>query len=239
MQVIIVAGGKGKRIESIIPDTPKLLLPLNKKLLIDYLMGYLKNYGCKDIIISTGHLSDKIKNHLEKNNYGVRVNISQENEPLGTAGALSLIKNHINETFIILFGDIFTTVNLLKLSKFHLQNHSDCTIVVRKTEHPEDSNLVGLDENWLVKNFWFKPHKKNPTSDYGLTGIYMLNPEMLQFLPKKKPLDLEKDFLSALLRHKKKLVCYNTNEFILDIGTPERYKKIQEYVKININYDNF
>jgi len=231
MQAIIVAGGKGKRIESIIPDTPKLLLPLNKKLLVDYLIGYLKNYGCKDIIISTGHLGDKIKDHFEKNNYGIRVNISQENEPLGTAGALNLIKNRINETFVILFGDIFTRVNILKLLKFHLRNHSDCTIVVRKTEHPQDSNLVGLDENWLVKNFQFKPHKKTSTSNYGLTGIYMFNPKMLQFLPKKKPLDLEKDFLSALLRYKKKLVCYNTNEFILDIGTPERYNKILKLFK--------
>lgn len=231
MQAIIVAGGKGRRIESIIPDTPKLLLPLNKKLLMDYLIGYLKNYGCKDIIISTGHLGDKIKDHLKKNNYGIRVNISQENEPLGTAGALSLIKDRINETFVILFGDIFTAVNILKLFKFHLRNLSDCTIVVRKTEHPQDSNLVGLDENWLVKNFQFKPHKKTPTSNYGLAGIYMFNPKMLQFLPQKKPLDLEKDFLSALLRHKKKLVCYNTNEFILDIGTPERYEKILKLFK--------
>lgn len=231
MQAVIIAGGKGKRIESIIPDTPKLLLPLNGILLIDYLIDCLKNYGCKDIIISTGHLSDKIKDHLKKKNYGIPIYISQENKPLGTAGALNLIRNRLNETFIVLFGDVFTTVNILKLFKFHLHNHADCTLVVRKTEHPQDSNLVKLDKNWFVKNFQFKPHKKTPNLNYGLAGIYMFNSKMLQLLPSKKPLDLEKDFLSTLLRHKKKLVCYNTNEFILDIGTPERYNKILKFFK--------
>ncbi len=220
-----MAGGKGTRLRPI-TATPKLLLPLNGRLLIDYLINYLKKYNCQDIIICTGYLGNKIKEHVRKIDYGVSVRLSQENEPLGTAGALYRIKNLLKETFLVLYGDVFTTIDITKLLKFHLQKSADCTMVVRKTDHPKDSNLVSFNKNWLVKGFHFKPHGKIPPSEYGLTAIYMFNQEVLQLLPRTTPLDLEKDFLPILLKHKKRLVCYNTNEFISDIGTPERYNKI-------------
>lgn len=226
-----MAGGKGTRIRSAVSLVPKILLPINNKPLIDYLINNLKKGKCNNVIICAGHLSRKIKEYIDKNHYDIPINLSIESKPLGTAGALSLIKNLLKETFVVLYGDIFTTIDIAKLLKFHLQNNADCTIVVRKTEHPQDSNLVSFNKSLLVKKFYFKPHAKIPLSEYGLTAIYMFNPEVLQLLPEIIPLDLEKDFLPILLKHKKKLVCYNTREFIRDIGTPERYSKILKLFK--------
>lgn len=231
MQAVIMAGGKGTRLGSISDTTPKLLLALSGAPLIDYLINYLKKNNCENIIICAGYLGDKIKEYVKKNIYGMKITISQEKKPLGTAGALSLIKNLLNETFLVFYGDVITTMDIAKLLKFHIRNHADCTVVIRKTDHPRDSNLVSFNKNWLVKRFHFKPHKKVPSSKYGLTAIYMFNPEVLQLLPKTTPLDLEKDFLPILLKHRKKLVCYNTGEFIYDIGTPERYNKILQLFK--------
>ncbi len=226
-----MAGGKGTRIRPAVSLVPKILLPLDNKPLIDYLINNLKKSECSNVIICAGHLSRKIKEYIDKNHYGIPINLSIENEPLGTAGALNLIKNLLKETFVVLYGDIFTTIDIAKLLKFHLRNNADCTIVVRKTEHPQDSNLVSFNKSLSVKKFYFKPHAKIPLSEYGLTAIYMFNPEVLQLLPEITPLDLEKDFLPILLKRKKKLVCYNTREFIRDIGTPERYSKILQLFK--------
>lgn len=231
MQTVVIAGGKGTRLGPISGIIPKLLLPLIDGLLIDYLIKYLVKNNCKHIIICTGYLGDKIKEHIKKNNYGIKTVLSQEKKPMGTAGALSLIRKRLNETFLVFYGDVVTTMNIPKLLKFHLKNQADCTIVIRKTDHPKDSNLVSFNKNWLVERFHFKPHKKVSSLEYGLAAIYMFNPEVLRLLPKTIPLDLEKDFLPILLKNRKKLVCYNTDEFIYDIGTPGRYKKILELFK--------
>lgn len=226
-----MAGGKGKRLRDVISDIPKPLVPISGRPLLDYIIDHLKRNGCDNIIICTGYLSDKIKEHVKKSDYGVPVRLSKEDKPLGTAGALHQVKNFLDEDFLVLFGDIFTTMDIAKLLRFHLGNRADCTLVVRKTEHPLDSNLVTINKNWTVKKLYFKPHKIIPSS-YGLAAIYVLNPKVLKLLPKRTPFDLEKDFLPLLLRQEKKLVCYNTDEFIQDIGTPERYKKILQLFKI-------
>jgi len=95
MQAIIIAGGKGTRMSSISTTIPKLLLPLNNKLLIDYSIEHLIKNGCDNIIICCGHLGDKIKEYIDKKDYGIPVKISTESKPLGTAGALHLIKDLI------------------------------------------------------------------------------------------------------------------------------------------------
>lgn len=225
MQAVIIAGGEGTRIKSIFPATPKLLLPLNGETLLDYLINYLKKNDCKDIIICSGYLGSKIKEYVERRNFGIKMRLSQEEKLLGTAGALRLVKNLLSETFLVLFGDIFTTIDIGKLLKFHLENSADGTVVVRETEHPDDSNLVSFNKDLSVKKFYFKPHKGITPSKYGLTAIYLFNQKILDLLPETTPMDLERDFLPFLLKYKKKLVCYNTDEFISDIGTPERYNK--------------
>lgn len=226
-----MAGGKGTRLKPLSDTMPKLLFPLANKPLIDYLISHLKKNGCDNIIICSGYLGDKIKEYIDQNDYDVSIRLSRENKPLGTAGALHLIKNLLNETFLILYGDVITKIDITKLLKFHLKNRADCTIVVRKTDHPEDSNLVNFDKSWLVRNFYFKPHNKILHAEYGLTAIYIFNREVLQLLPKTIPFDLEKNFLPVLLKHGKKLVCYNTEEFIFDIGTLERYNKVLQMLK--------
>ncbi len=228
-----MAGGKGKRLKDVIYDIPKPLAPINEKPLLDYIIQHAKNNGCDNIIITTGYLGEKIKDHVEKNNYGIPVRISQENKPLGTAGSLLLIKTLLEDEFFVLYGDVFTTINLSKIFKFHKQKKSDGTLALHTSDHPQDSTVVKIDNNSKILNFVEKPG--DDWGKYGnltTTPLYVLKKGVLNFIPENKEIDIAKDIFPQMVKAGKNLFGYLTNEYAKDMGTPERYEKVQQYVKI-------
>lgn len=228
-----MAGGKGKRLRSIIGNIPKPLAPINGKPLLDYIIEHAKNNGCDNIIITTGYLGDKIKKHIKKNNYGITVKISQEDKSLGTAGSLLPVKDLLEEEFFVLYGDVFTTIDLSKMLKFHKQKKSDGTLALHASEHPQDSTIVKIDDNSKILNLLEKPG--DDWEKYGnltTTPLYVLKKDILNFIPENKEIDIAKDIFPEMLKAGKNLFGYLTNEYAKDMGNPERYEKVQQYVKI-------
>lgn len=234
MQAIIIAGGKGTRISSITTTIPKALLPLNNTPLIDYSINYLKKNDCDNIIICCGHLGNKIKEHIDKNTYNIPIKISTENKPLGTAGALHLIRDLLEDEFIVLFGDIYTTINLRKMLKFHKQKKADATLALHTSDHPQDSTVVKIDEKNRLLKLIEKPGEN--WKEYGnltKTSLYILKKEVIDFIDEDKKTDFAKDVFPKMLNKGKRLFGYITKEYAKDMGTPQRYKEVQEYVKSN------
>lgn len=232
MQAIIMAGGKGKRLREVISDIPKPLASINGKPLLDYIIEHAKNNGCDDIIITTGYIGEKIKDHVEKNDYGIPVRISQENKPLGTAGSLLLIEDLLEEEFFVLYGDVFTTIDLSKMLKFHQQKKSGGTLALHTSDHPQDSTIVKVDNNSKILNLVEKPGVD--WKKYGnltTTPLYILKKEILNFIEKDKEIDIAKDVFPEMLKAGESLFGYLTNEYAKDVGTPERYEKVQEYIR--------
>lgn len=237
MQAIIIAGGKGTRISSITTKIPKSLLPLNNKPLIDYSINHLSNNGYDNIIICCGHLGNKLKEYIEGNNYSVPIKLSMESKPLGTAGALHLIKNMLADEFLVLFGDIFTTINLRKMLQFHRQKKADATLALHASDHPHDSTVVKIDKNNKLLNFIEKPGDN--WKEYGnltATSLYILKKSIINFIPKDKTVDFAKDVFPKMLKKGKKLFGYVTREYVKDIGTPKRYKEVEEYIRRKNNF---
>lgn len=232
MQVVILSAGEGTRLRPLTNTIAKVMVPINGKPLLEWSIEHLKKFGIKEFFINLHYLPDSITKYFgDGKKFGVKITYSNEEKLLGTGGALTNFKPFLNQTFLVLYGDVFTTLNVDNLLKFHLKNKADGTIVVRKTDHPQDSDLVDIGKGQKVKNFYFKPHKEIPNTQYGLTAIYLFNPEALRLLPKRVPFDLARDFLPILLKHKKRLFCYNTDEFIRDIGTVERYQKVIDFLQ--------
>lgn len=234
MQAIIMAGGKGKRLRHVISDIPKPLAPINGKPIIDYVIEHVKKNGCNNIIVTIGYLGEKIKSYIENNNYDIPVLISQENQPLGTAGSLLLIKDLLEQEFFVLYGDIFTTINLSKMLKFHQQKKSDGTIALHTSDHPQDSTIVKVDKNDKILKLVEKPGKE--WEKYGnltATSLYILRKDILTHIPQNREIDIAKNIFPEMLKAGKNLFGYFTNEYAKDMGTPERYQKIQEYVAKN------
>ena len=231
MQAIIIAGGEGRRMLPLTEEIPKLLLPFNGIPLIEYLIRLLKNYGIKDIIICTGYLSNKVNEYLLDKNYGINIRISVENKPLGTAGALNLIKDHLEEEFFILFGDIYAEIDLEEMLKFHEQKNADATLVIHESNHPWDSTIISVDNDSKITNFLEKPNEEwikygNLTS----TSIYLVKKDIINFIETDKKLDLSKDIFPLMLKNNKKLYGYKTGEYVKDTGTLERHEEVERYL---------
>lgn len=226
-----MAGGKGTRMSPITTTIPKLLLRLNNKPLIDYIISHLKKNGCDNIIICTGYLGNKIQEYIDQNNYGISIRLSMERQPLGTAGGLHLIKHDLKDEFFVLFGDIYTTINLRKMLKFHREKKADATLALHKSDHPQDSTVVKIDKNNKLLSFTEKPGDN--WKRYGnltATSLYILKKGIVSFIAKNREIDFAKDVFPKMLKKGKLLFGYVTDEYAKDIGTPERYKKVQQYI---------
>lgn len=232
MKLVIMAGGKGVRLYPLTKDIPKPMIPLNGKPVLEHIILWAKKQGITDIIICTGHLSNVIEEYFKDGKQlGVRISYSVEKEPLGTGRPLKDIAHLVNEDFIVISGDIVCDINANKLMGFHKKNNADATIVVQDGSHPEESDLIELNKDNSVKKFWLKPHtKETPKISITNASMYVLNPKALNLIPERS-YSLERELLPEMHDKGRKVFAYYTKEYIEDMGSFERMKKVEEKLK--------
>lgn len=175
MQAIILAGGRGKRLKPVTDYVPKPLIPLDNIPIIEWQIRYLKKFGIKDIIISTGYKTEQIENYLHvKNNFGVKIRFSKEQSPLGTGGAIKKAVRLITEkSFIVMNGDIISNIDLRKLK----QKINSIAAIPLKTKFGvmsiEDQKITQFSEKKEISNLWMN------------AGVYHLSKKMVRDLPNK------------------------------------------------------
>lgn len=229
MKAAILAGGLGTRLKPFTEVIPKPLLPIGEKSVLEIQIGRLKKFGFDEIFLCTNYKSDYIKNFFgDGSRYGIKLIISKENKPLGTAGPLSLIKDHLNEPFIVMNGDILSLVNFSKLYNFALQKNNILTIAIKKIITPYAFGNIYFEEDY-VTNIEEKPDIVR----YVLAGIYVMKPEIFDFIPKYKYYGMD-SLIKILLREKIPIAKYEMSEYWLDIGRLDDYEKAN-----NIYNDHF
>jgi len=227
MQAVIMAGGKGTRLASEIKDIPKPMAPIDGKPLLEYQIENLKENGVINIIIVIGHLGDVIKNYFGNGlNYGVNISYFAEETPLGTAGALAELEDKLEDTFFLVFGDLFININFKRFIDFHKNTNALISLFTHPNSHPYDSDIVVTDnENriigWSRKNTERKYDYKNLVN----AGIYVINKEIIRNIPIHKKTDLEKGVIIPMISNGK-VFSYQSTEYVKDMGTPERLKKV-------------
>ena len=181
MKALILAGGRGKRLRPLTDKTPKSLIPINKKPLIQYTINYLKKFGINEIIVCTGYKSKQIQNFLKKKkNFGCKIEYSIETKPLGTAGAIrNAIKNLSDESFLVINGDIITNINLKKILKKPNTIAANELKTKFGTMEIKNNNILKFNEKTDVENVWMNP------------GLYHLSTDILKILPRKGSLEAE------------------------------------------------
>lgn len=230
-KALILAGGEGTRMKKLFPNTPKLLIPIRGKPFLDYLMEYLKENNVGGVVISTGYLGNQVEKYLISNKYHLPIAISREKKPLGTGGAISFSKHMFNDDFFLLFGDVYTEVDLKRMFEFHNSKKAVITAVVHRSVHPESSNLVEFDSVGKITKVIIKPHGRSGKNLYNLAALYILSGDIGKYLPRKTDYDFEKDLLVKLVDENKKIYAYNTDETIMDFGTPERLTKLEKELR--------
>ncbi len=226
-KAVILAGGLGERMRLLTDKIPKPMLPVNGKPLLLHQIELLKKYGICNVIICGHYLFEKIKEYFgDGSKFGIDISYVDEKEPLGTAGAIKNAEALVDSAFILIYGDEFIRMNLKKLLEFHRKKNAMATLVLHESDHPEDSDLVEISGNCMVKKIYPKSGKRPKSLVLAKTGVYVMEPDVLRFI-KLSRIDLDREVL-PLLVGRKKVYGYVTGEFIKDAGTPERYEIVRK-----------
>ena len=215
--VLIMAGGQGQRLRPLTNSTPKPMLEINNKPVIETLILNISRQGFKNVLISVNYLADKIKNYFKNGKkFGINISYINEKNPLGTAGALSLInKKFLKESVIITNGDLITNIKFDELLRFHNFHKPLMTVVVKPRDTKHSYGVIDL-EGIQVKNFTEKPI----TRVYYNTGIYVLDKRIILKLKKFKKYDMPDIvyLIKEKFKNKKNIIAYPLHEEWIDIG---------------------
>ena len=219
MKAIILAGGKGKRLAPYTTILPKPLMPLGDMSIIEIVIRQLSYYGIKDITLAVGYLSELIMTFCsDGKKFGTTIDYSYEEEPLGTAGPLSLIHKP-SEAFLVMNGDILTSLNYKELFSYHNKSKNLATIVTYKRDEKIEFGVIKSDSNNQVLEYIEKPINNYNVS----TGIYIFEPKVLDYINVGMYMNLP-DLIKILIDNKQKVGCYNLSGHWLDIGRRDDYE---------------
>jgi len=223
MKAVILAGGKGTRLAKLTKNTPKPLIKVGGKPVIEHQVLLLREYGIKEIWILSGFLGDKIKEYFQNGKkLDVNIHYCKEKKLLGTAGALLQLENEIKEDFLVFSGDVMLNFDLKRFIKYHHQKNGIASIIVHPNDHPIDSDLVEVDKEGQIISLLKRPHASGLTfRNLSIASVYIFSPKIFKYIPIKIKSDIEKDILPLILKSKAKIYAYNSPEYFKDIGTPK------------------
>ena len=253
MKTVIMAGGRGTRISSVASDIPKPMIKIEGKPVLEHELECLRDQGFTDIILTVSHLGNIIMDYFGDGSgispatgkpFGVHIEYYFEKEPLGNAGALFKIKNKLDSDFLLLNADAVFDVDFNRFVAFHKQHGGLVTLFTHPNSHPYDSGLIIADKNgavdqWLAKEDDRPEYYRNRVN----AGLHVINPIILEQSgidadkvgtvgENGKPIkvDLDRQLLKPLAGTGK-MFCYDSPEYVKDMGTPERYYSVCEDYK--------
>lgn len=237
MKVVIMAGGKGTRITSVVSDIPKPMIKIENKPVLEHEIECLRDQGFTDIILTVSHLGNIIMDYFGNGSkispvtgqpFGVHIEFYFEQEPLGNAGALFKIKDQLTEDFLLLNADAMFDVDFNRFVAFHKEHGGMVTLFTHPNSHPYDSGLIVADnqnavEEWLAKEDERPEYYRNRVN----AGLHVISPKVLDVEITTPKVDLDRQLLKPLAGTGK-MFCYDSPEYVKDMGTPERYYSVCE-----------
>lgn len=223
MQAVILAGGKGTRLLPFTKVFPKPLVPLGDRPILDTIIRQLKYFGFQRLTLAVGHMAEMIQTYVcHGEQYGLQIDYAFEDEPLGTVGPLAQIQN-LEQTFLVMNGDLITTLDYRDLFNFHKQHGQIATIGSYRKNYKIDLGIIKHDGDDLIIDYIEKPIYAFTVS----MGIYVFEIDILNYIEPHKYLD-SPDLVKRLLEHGKKVVSYPFDGYWLDIGNHSDYEKATE-----------
>ena len=230
MEAIVLAGGLGTRLKTVVSDVPKPMAPVAGKPFLTYLLNWLYQNGTDHVILSVGYKWKSIYNYLGYEYRSMKLTYSKEESPLGTGGAIALAMENLKEDEVfIVNGDTLFLIELKNLINFHHTQKNDISIALKPMKNFDRYGTVELDNMNYIKIF-----KEKQATDNGLIngGIYLLNRSIIKLLPSKEVFSFEKDFVEKIV-NKISIGGFISDKYFIDVGIPEDYNRAQTELLIH------
>ncbi|MDX6451441.1 MAG: mannose-phosphate guanylyltransferase / phosphomannomutase, partial [Gaiellaceae bacterium] len=206
MRAVVMAGGEGTRLRPLTSNQPKPMVPIVGKPCMEHIIELLRDHGFEDIVITVAFLPQAIRSYFgDGESLGVNIEYSVEESPLGTAGSVRLASDRLDETCLVISGDALCDIDLSKIVEAHKAKGADVTIGLKSVENPLEFGIVVTDEEGRVERFLEKPGWGQVFSDTVNNGIFVLEPEIFDYIPTGSSVDFSSDVFPKLLEDGKPL----------------------------------
>jgi len=219
MKAVVMAGGSGSRLRPLTIERPKPMIPVVNKSTLGHILNLLKINGITDVIITVQYLASIIQDYYgDGSNLGMNLTYYEEEEPMGTAGGVKNIQPLLDDTFIVVSGDAITDFDLRKIQEFHRQQQAGVTITLYRVPDPLEYGVIVTNSEGYITQLLEKPTWGEVISDTVNTGIYLLEPDILDFIPPGQPYDFSTQLFPKLLAEKVPMAGYVAEGYWCDIG---------------------
>ena len=230
MKAVIMAGGEGSRLRPLTCTLPKPMAKILGKPIIEYIFDILCVSGITEAAVTLGYLPHIIEEHYENGYKNLNLEFFREEEPLGTAGSVKNAASGFDEPFVVISGDALCNFNIRKIMDYHKASGAKITIVATDADNPCEYGIVKADKENRVLGFVEKPSWTQAVSNLANTGVYIINPECLELIPKGRKYDFAADLFPLMLERDMPIYCYHTSDYWCDVGNIEAYLKCQRDV---------
>lgn len=224
MKAVIMAGGQGTRLRPLTSNQPKPMLPVVNRPMMEHIVKLLVRYGFEEMIVTLQFLPTLVSNYFgDGHEWGAKITYSTEFVPLGTAGSVKHASRFLDDTFLVISGDALTDIDLSKVIEFHRHNNAVATLALIRAVNPLEFGIVVTDADGHIERFLEKPNWGQVFSDTINTGIYVLEPKVLEFIPEGRSFDFSKDLFPYLLEKGYPIFGHVADGYWCDIGNFDQY----------------
>ncbi len=235
MRCMILAAGEGRRLRPLTDHTPKPMLPIAGRPLLEHIVLHLKTCGITDLAINLHYLPYRVIDYFE-NGSAWQVNIRYSVEPklLGSAGGVKRVQFFFDDTFLVYYGDVLTWADLRPMIAFHQQAGVLATMGLYPVPDPWNRGITQLNEDHIITRFIEKPARDQVFSNLANAGIYVLEPQILDWIPPNRVWDFGRNVFPDLLANGIQVAGYIINDPLIDIGLPEKYEEANNFASAHM-----
>ncbi len=224
MKAFLLAGGEGTRLRPLTDSIPKCLVPIKQKALLEIWLQLCARSGISEVLINLHSHADAVRNFVADRDFGVQIRLFEEPRLLGSAGTIAANRAWVQPDpyFWVFYADVLTNMDLSKMLRAHQEQNLAATLGAYQVPNPSQCGVMNLDDDSIIRSFEEKPQA--PKSDLAFSGVMIGTPDFLREIPSVVPADIGFHVLPKLVGHMR---AYVSNEYLIDIGTLEKYEMAQ------------
>ncbi len=228
MKALVLAAGQGTRLRPLTLERPKPMLPVGRRPILEHIVAHLRTHGITEIAINLNYRPQVIVDYFgDGDKWDVSITYSYEDHLLGSAGAARALEWFFTDTFVVWYGDVLSDLDLGALIRRHRSTRAAASLALYEVDEPERCGIVQVDRDGWITRFKEKPARNAHLGNLANAGIYVIEPELLPWIPGDRPVDFGSDLFPRLLSFGAPFQGITPEAYVLDVGSLERYQQAE------------